>query len=119
MDNVKPAPEFLKTGKAMNAMSTITRRLVVVSARVNTILQYGDPAHYLEAQCLQEMMQKLIPSYINLSTEDILVYEGQEILYNCCSGLHTDSRDPQKGRAETNSLGVAGGLRVACSWGQT
>lgn len=105
MDDVKPAPKFLKTGKAMNATSTITRRLAVVSARVNAVLRYGDPAHYVEARRLRETMQKLIPSYNNLSAEDILVYEGREILYNRCSGLHTDSRDPQKGYAILTAFG--------------
>ena len=73
MDDLKPVAEFRVTGKAMNATSEITRKLAGVSARVNAVLEFGDPEHYAEAVLLREKLKKMKACYNNLSTEDILV----------------------------------------------
>ena len=86
----------------MNATCTITW----LSARVNAVLQFGDPEHYTEAICLCEKLKANITSYNNFAMEDLLIYEGHEILYNRTSTLHTDSSDPQNGWAILTAFGT-------------
>ena len=90
----------------MNATCTITRQLASLSARVNAVLQFGDPEHYAEAVRLRKKLKANIASYNNFATEDLLIYEGREILYNRTSTLHTDSSDPQNGWAILTAFGT-------------
>ena len=89
----------------MNATSTITCQLSAVSARINAVLKFADPDHYAEAVRLREMLKSKVPSYSNLCAEDILLYEGREILYNCETQHHVDQNDPQNGWAFLAAFG--------------
>ena len=105
IDDIKPVPEYHRSGKAMNATCKVTRQLAPVSARVNAILKYGDPDHYAEAVRLRDLLRQFIPSYHSLCTDDILVYEGREFLFNCRTGDHVDKQDPEKSYAILAAFG--------------
>lgn len=98
----------------MNATSLVTRQLAPVSARVNAVIKHGDPEHYSQAVALRAALCEHVPSYRNLSTEDILVYEGREVLYNCRTALHKDIADPPKSYAILMAFGdfTGGHVRI-------
>ena len=73
----------------------------------------GDPGHYEEACQLREKACKMFSTYHNLSTEDRLVYERREVLWNRGSKLHTDSFDPPKSYTIITALGIL--LEVTCT----
>jgi hypothetical protein len=100
-----PCPEFLHSGKAFNATCTLTKKLELLSHRVNALLEYGDPAHFQELLILREDLKKSHAGYDALLTQDPLLYEGREILFNRASGLHTDSHDPPLSWAILVALG--------------
>ena len=75
----------------MNATYNITGKLATILALVNTILEFGDPEHYAKVVHFRNKVKKIKASQYNLSTEGILVYQGQEILYKRDSKYHTDS----------------------------
>ena len=104
-EGVKPVGEFFQDGDGMNATCLITRKLAEVSAGVNAVLKYGDPDHFREASLLREKLREAIPSYNNLSTEDLLIYEGRQFLYNCHTAQHTDRQDPPKSYAVLAGFG--------------
>lgn len=89
----------------MKATTELTRRLAIVALRVNHVLKYGDPEHFKAAKELREKARRVLPIYNNLSTEDPLVYEGREVLWNRGSGLHVDKHDPQRSYAILTAFG--------------
>ena len=88
--------EVFQGRDGMNATCLITCKLAEVSAGANTVLKYGNPDHFREASLLWEKLWEAILSYNNLSTEDILIYEGCQFLYNCHTAQHNDWHDPPK-----------------------
>lgn len=106
-----PGSDWLATGKKFEATSKMTRKLNVVSHRVNALLKYGDPAHFDQAVELRRRLEATYAGYENLGRNDPLVYEGREILWNRMSGEHRDSQDPQKSYAILTTFGdFKGGL---------
>lgn len=89
----------------MNETINLTKKLAILSERVNLVLKHGDPGHYEEACRLREKASNMFSTYHNLSTEDRLVYEGREVLWNRGSNLHTDSFDPPKAFAVITAFG--------------
>ena len=74
----------------MNRTCEIVHFMEILAHRINACLEFADPKHYAKALALRDLIRKVAPSYDILVQTDVLVYDGQEILFNRMSDLHTD-----------------------------
>ena len=98
-------PSFMKPGHLMNKTINLTKKLAILSEWANLVLKHRDPGHYKEVCWLREKASNMFSTYHNLFTEDRLVYEGREVLWNRGSNLHMDSFDPPKAFAVITAFG--------------
>ena len=90
--------------------------LGLLSHRVNDALEFADPDHFSALQELREKAEAELPFLKMLNTNDPLLMEGRELMYNHKTPLHADSSDPVAGWAALAAVGPfkGGALGVPC-----
>lgn len=111
-DDLRPPPEFKGPARNFMASCQVLKDTEILSHRVNAILEFMDPEHYQEAKKVREETNKEMAGIEAIGTEDPLVYEGREFLFNRESGVHRDSQDPPLGYAILVALGDSRGARI-------
>lgn len=90
--------------------------LHLVSHRVNSLIKYVDEAHYKALVELRAEAERLHKFFKVMGTDDPLLMEGRELMYNRQTPLHSDSSDPKKGWAVLVIVGKFKGsaLHIPC-----
>lgn len=89
-----PCAEFIKNGHYFSQYSSLSHGLQLVSHRVNAALEAVDRKHFQSAESLRTKLEAAFPFVDALNTNDPLVYEGRELLFNIKKDVHVDSQDP-------------------------
>lgn len=89
-----PCTEFMRSGHYFSQYSSLSHKLQMVSHRVNAALKAVDPEHYKRAEALRGRLEDTFPFVNALNTNDPLVYEAREILFNIQKEVHVDRQDP-------------------------
>lgn len=89
-------------------------QLHLVSHRVNDLIEFADPAHFAALQKLRQRAEELHKFYQVIGSDDPLLMEGREIMYNRQTPLHFDKQDPKKGWAALAVVGpfTGGSMRI-------
>ncbi|KAJ7823111.1 hypothetical protein B0H13DRAFT_1919781 [Mycena leptocephala] len=93
------AKHMLNTGKAFSASLNLIHQLRLVSIRVNAMLKYADPVHFVECQQLRKEAETRHYFLQVIGADNPLQMEGRELMYNRQTPLHPDKSDHKNGWA--------------------
>ncbi|KAJ7653842.1 hypothetical protein B0H17DRAFT_1146949 [Mycena rosella] len=115
-DDPTVASHILKSGRNFSASLALISQLHLISYRVDAMLQYGDEAHFEACKKLRAEAEKRHKFLKVIGSDDPLVMEGREIMYNRQTPLHPDKSDHKRGWAVLVVVGpfTGGALHIPC-----
>ncbi|KAJ7499113.1 hypothetical protein FB451DRAFT_1161681 [Mycena latifolia] len=115
-DNPTVSSHMLKSGRAFSASLDLINQLHLVSHRVNAMLQYGDEPYWECSKELRAKAESMFKFLKVIGSDDPLVMEGRELMYNRQTPLHPDKSDHKRGWAVLVVVGpfTGGALHILC-----
>jgi hypothetical protein len=100
-----PSSDSIATGGTFAKTAELIRQLECLSKKINETIEIVDPEFFANLTKLQEVACAKHASLALWRMVDPLLFEGRELLFNRCSGCHTDSQDPVLGYAGLYAIG--------------